>query len=125
MKTERTAKEVNMSLDFNTREYARIKALEDEYKAQREAVRSRIIEDMVELEIDTYPTNEYTYSKVDAFTREDVDKKKLVENFPNVFEKVKKLTNVKESIRVTETSAFKKAKKEAKALKERVAKGVE
>lgn len=108
MSEERTASQVKVSLERNTAEFVRVKALEETIKAQMEEVKASILADMEDLGMEKYPTEEYTYSVTADSVTEKVDKKVLKEQYPNVFNQVVTFADRKGGLRAQKVKRDKK-----------------
>lgn len=108
MTQERTTTQTKDSLNRNTAEYARLKAIADTINGQLDELKLDILADMEDLGMQKFPTDEYTYSIFSATTNEKVNKKLLKTQYPNVFAQVISIENKKGGLRVNKAKATKK-----------------
>lgn len=97
-KTEQALKE--KALERNMEEYARIDTLLTQMKKQLEEVRGNILSDLNDLQRKSDSTDYGTFSVREESTKVSIDRKKLESDYPNVFNKVKKISTVKETLQV-------------------------
>ncbi len=85
-------------LERNFKEYKRIQELLDSLNEQRDELRKEILEQMIQLKKTKVESQYGTFKLISAYERIGVDRNTLEKCYPNVFKKVKKITEVSQSI---------------------------
>lgn len=71
-----------------------------ELEAQKKALSQGLLKLMQENDVKTYKGEHITLSRKAASTREDIDKKKLKEEYPEAYAACMKITNISESLQI-------------------------
>ena len=71
-----------------------------ELNAQKDKLSKGLLKLMQDNDVKTYKGEYITLSRKAASTREDVDKKKLKEEYPEVYAACMKITNISESLQI-------------------------
>lgn len=85
-------------LERNFKEYKHVQELVDSLNEQREELRKEILEQMIQLKKTKVESQYGTFKLINAHERIGVDRNTLERCYPNVFKKVKKITEVRQSI---------------------------
>ena len=89
--------------DYAAEELAKIEIAKKDLEAKEKELKAALLEAMTESDIISIENMAYGVSvkRIEAFTRESLDSKKLREEKPEIYDKYVKISEVKPSVRIT------------------------